>query len=91
MILDQFDKLKDLTRRLTDRTLELKQENYRLKQGKKSSTGMHSDGSPYDESEYKAAYIKLLDENKKLKEKNRKAQDYLTRLIQNVEAKMQNY
>jgi len=92
MRLDQFDKLQDLAKELLEKTLCLKQENYRLKAEIKNSTLIqHSNPVNQDnDSGYKALYSKLLEEHKKLKTKNIVAQEHLSLLINSVEDKLQN-
>ncbi len=86
MRLDQFDKLQKLVSRLEERTMYLRQQNFRLIQENsrlKQELQDRADGgiSPQYEQQLK----KLISENRKLKETNNQANAKLSVLIDQVE------
>ncbi|HHM02093.1 MAG TPA: hypothetical protein ENJ15_03705 [Caldithrix abyssi] len=85
MKLDQFDKLQKLVGRLEERTMYLRQQNFRLLQEnsrlKKELENLAEGGiSPQYEEQLK----RLIEENRKLKETNNRANVKLNALIDQV-------
>ncbi len=86
MRLDQFDKLQKLVSRLEERTMYLRQQNFRLiQENSKLRKELEDRAEGGISPQYEQQLKKLVAENRKLKETNSQANAKLSMLIDQVE------